>query len=320
MKSFIINQNDKDQRLDKFLQKTIPKLSATLMYKYIRTKRIKVNHKRSEISYRLNQGDVVECYINDEFFTSQAEEDFMVVPPDISIIYEDDNIILIDKPLGLVVHEDDNNTVDTLINRVKRYLYDTKQFDPKAENSFAPALCNRIDRNTTGIVIVAKNAPSLRFINLLIKERQIKKYYLCVLSGILSPTCGTLTHYHFKDSKSNQVFISDTKKKNYKTMVTSYKLIDKTDKNSLVEVLLITGRTHQIRAHFAHTGHPIIGDGKYGYGQINKQYRLKYQALCSYKLRFEISSELMKQDFAYLNGKEFCVKSVPFADRFREMF
>lgn len=320
MKSYTIKENDANQRLDKFLTKAIPKLSKTLLYKYIRIKRIKVNGKKSEISYRLCPNDLVECYINDEFFETSNTMDFLLVPSTLDVVYEDDNILLVNKKVGLVVHEDNENTTDTLINRVLHYLYVHKKYDPAIEQSFTPALCNRIDRNTSGIVIVAKNATTLRFVNFLIKERFIKKYYLCCLSGGLTPKTGTLTHYHFKDEQKNQVYVYDTPQKNTKTMITKYKVLDQTPNASLVEVELITGRTHQIRAHFAHIGYPIIGDGKYGSGVINKKYGITTQALCSYKLEFAFEKTSDTKDFDYLLEKSFVLDDLWFVDNFKERF
>lgn len=320
MKSYTIKSNDENQRLDKFLQKAIPKLTQTLLYKYIRIKRIKVNGKKSEISYRLALGDLVECYINDEFFEESGKKDFLVVSPHIDIVYEDDNIILVNKKVGLVVHEDNENSVDTLINRVLHYLYVNGKYDPDEESSFIPALCNRIDRNTSGIVIVAKNAPTLRFMNQLIKERAIKKFYLCVLAGNDLKPADTLTHYHYKDEVKNQVYVYGTPQRNTKTMITKYRVLTKTANASLVEVELITGRTHQIRAHFAHIGYPIIGDGKYGNGEINKKYGLIHQALCSYKLIFDFEKSEATAPFDYLLGQRFMIDNVWFDNDFKVKF
>ena len=198
MREFIIKDNDAGQRLDKFLQKAARLLPQSLMYKYLRLKRIKVNGRRSEISYRLQPGDKVSLYIGDEFFDSERPA-FYRASPQIRVVYEDENILLCDKPQGLIVHEDEGESVDTLINRVQRYLYDKGEYRPDEEASFAPALCNRIDRNTGGIVIVAKNAPSLRLLNDCIKNRQLHKFYLCLVKGCPSPRTATLTHYHIKD-------------------------------------------------------------------------------------------------------------------------
>lgn len=314
MKEFIINRNDSGQRLDRFVLKAVPRLPQSMMYKAIRNKRIKLNGRRAEISSRLCEGDTVQMYLNDEFFDSVPETEFMSVSSALNIIYEDDNIMLLDKKNGMVVHEDDDNTADTLINRVKRYLYDKGEYDPNAENSFAPALCNRLDRNTGGIVIAAKNAESLRILNQKIRDREIEKYYLCITAGVPSKRADTVTAYLEKDSASNTVKVTDRKSGTNKTIVTSYRVIRDNGSLALVEIKLGTGRTHQIRAHMAHIGCPLLGDGKYGINRINREYKVKTQALYSYRLKFAFSSE--SGCLEYLNGKEFRADKVWFEDMF----
>ncbi len=314
MKEFIINHNDSGQRLDRFVLKAVPRLPQSMMYKAIRNKRIKLNGRRAEISSRLCEGDTVQMYLNDEFFDSVPETEFMSVSSALNIIYEDDNIMLLDKKNGMVVHEDDDNTADTLINRVKRYLYEKGEYDPGAENSFAPALCNRLDRNTGGIVIAAKNAESLRILNQKIRDREIEKYYLCVTVGVPPKRADTVTAYLEKDSASNTVKVTDRKSGTNKTIVTSYRIIRNNGSLALVEIKLGTGRTHQIRAHMAHIGCPLLGDGKYGINRINREYKVKTQALYSYRLKFAFSSESGCLD--YLDGKEFRADRVWFEDMF----
>lgn len=314
MKEFIINHNDSGQRLDRFVLKAVPRLPQSMMYKAIRNKRIKLNGRRAEISSRLCEGDTVQMYLNDEFFDSVPETEFMSVSSALNIIYEDDNIMLLDKKNGMVVHEDDDNTADTLINRVKRYLYEKGEYDPGAENSFAPALCNRLDRNTGGIVIAAKNAESLRILNQKIRDREIEKYYLCVTVGVPPKKADTITAYLEKDSASNTVKVTDRKSGTNKTIVTSYRIIRDNGSLALVEIKLGTGRTHQIRAHMAHIGCPLLGDGKYGINRINREYKVKTQALYSYRLKFAFSSESGCLD--YLDGKEFRADKVWFEDMF----
>ena len=318
MKSFTIKKNDADQRLDKYLTKSLPNLPKALMYKYIRLKRIKVNGKRAEISTRLNIGDVVDMYINDEFFEkSETRYDFMSASKNIDIIYEDENILLLNKKTGLLSHPDDNEYVDTLITRVKRYLYEKGEFRPDDESSFTPALVNRIDRNTSGIVIAAKTAEALRVLNQKMKDRELHKLYLCVIHGTPKEKSATLEGYLIKDEKKNKVFVSKRKTEGAKTIRTKYTVLKSHNGLSLAEVDLLTGRTHQIRAHFASIGHPLLGDGKYGTNALNKKSGLKKQCLCSYKLIFDFTTDA--GGLEYLNGREFEIKNVWFRDEFENL-
>ncbi|HAS37908.1 MAG TPA: RluA family pseudouridine synthase, partial [Ruminococcaceae bacterium] len=244
MKSFDIKANDAGQRLDKFIRKGVPNLPQSLMYKYIRKKRIKVNNKRAEISTVLQVGDKVDMYINDEFFVKpETRYDFTGAPSRLDILYEDDNIMLLDKKAGLLCHPDDREYVDTLITRIKKYLYEKGEYKPDEENSFTPALVNRIDRNTGGIVIAAKNAESLRIMNAQMKERtNLKKFYLCVCHGIMERDSGLLEGYLLKDEKKNTVKILKQPCDGAKEIRTKYKVLGRDyDKQlSLVEVELMT--------------------------------------------------------------------------------
>lgn len=317
MRSFEIKPNDANQRLDKFIRKSLPNLPQTLMYKYIRIKRIKVNGKRAEISTILKIGDKVDMYINDEFFEKpETRYDFTGASKSIDIIYEDENIVLMNKKPGLLCHPDDKEYVDTLITRLKRYLYDKGEFLPDNENSFTPALVNRIDRNTGGIVIAAKNAESLRILNAQMKSRNLKKFYLCVVHGILEKDIGLLEGYLTKDEKKNLVKVTKKQVDGSKEIKTKYKALSKDFENdlTLVEVQLLTGRTHQIRAHFASIGHPLLGDGKYGTNKLNKEFGYKKQFLYSYKLIFDFNDEAGILE--YLNGRGFEVKDVWFKREF----
>ncbi len=312
MRTIEINKNDANQRLDKFLTKRFKTLPKALMYKYIRTKYIKVNGKRCEISTKLNEGDVITLYIKDEFFDAPQYDtyDFLKAPVNLDIVYEDENIILLNKPTGLLCHPDENYHFDSLLARLQHYLYDKKEYDPKSENSFAPALANRIDRNTGGIVIAAKNSESLRILNQKIKDRELKKIYLCVVHGILKKKQALLTDYLEKNEKQNRVYISSKPTPNSKTIKTKYKVLDEFNNMSLVEIELLTGRTHQIRAHMAYIGHPLVGDGKYGTNKQNKNVSLKWQALCSYKLQFDFETDAGILE--YLNGKSFEINDIWF--------
>lgn len=311
MKEFIISKNDSDQRLDKFVSKVTTNLSGPLLYKYLRKKAIKVNGKKQEISYRLKENDVVTLYINDEFFPNDQPL-FLKLNHNFSldILFEDENILLINKKPGLLVHEDENEKLHTLINYILAYLYQKKEYDPYKENSFIPALCNRIDKNTGGIVIAAKNAEAGRQMYDIIKNREIEKYYLTLVHGTMPKKQDILTAYHKKDAKNNQVYIFDTPQKDCKTIKTGYRVLKTNGNLSLLEVQLFTGRTHQIRAHLAHCGNPLAGDTKYGKKSLNQNLPFRYQALYAYKLKFSIKDKT--SSLYYLNQHTFEISDIYF--------
>ena len=312
MKKYIINSNDCDQRLDKFITKVAPLLPKTLMYKAIRTKKIKINGKRGEISTRLQLDDVIEIYLNDELLLCpDSNMAFLSAPYQVDVVYEDDNILLANKPVGLVVHEDESGVMDTLINRITHYLYKQKEYDPQQENSFAPALCNRIDRNTSGIVICAKNAPTLRMLNQKIKDREIDKQYKCLVFGTPKPAHKLCKAFLRKDSDQNQVRVFPHPVDDGKTILTEYTVVASNGAFSMLNIVLHTGRTHQIRAHMAYLGYPLVGDTKYGNGQENKALPFRFQALCAYSLGFVFKSD--SGHLAYLNNKVFTVKDIGFS-------
>ena len=316
MKELHISKNDSGQRLDRFLSKAVPLLPASLAQKYIRVKRIKLNGGRAQRDTRLKEGDVLTLYINDEFFdTPRAENAYLTVSvPKLNLVYEDENILLVDKKPGQAVHPHDGAEYGkTLIDHIQAYLYAKREWRPREENAFTPALCNRIDRNTGGIVIAAKNAEALRILNEKIRDREIDKRYLAVIEGQIRPQAGTLSGYLFKDAVKNRVYVTDTPQPGAKTAVTKYRTLAQSKGLSLVECELLTGRTHQIRAQFAHAGHPLLGDGKYG--KLGKDAVRKYQALYSYKLTFTFPTDAGCLN--YLKGRTFTVSDVDFA---RELF
>ena len=315
MKEISIGQNDAGQRLDRFLAKAVPLLPASLAQKYIRIKRIKCNGARVERDTRLQAGDVLQLYINDEFFDKPREDNafLTVAAPKLNIVYEDDHILLVDKRPGLAVHPHDGAEYGrTLIDHIQAYLYQKREWRPREENSFTPALCNRIDRNTGGIVNAAKTAEALRVMNQKIKDRELDKRYLAIVEGTPRPKEGSLKGYLFKDAKKNRVFVTDTPQSGAKSCHTNYKVLASNKDLSLVECELITGRTHQIRAQFAHAGHPLLGDGKYG--KLDKRFDRNYQALYSYQLTFRFTTEAGALE--YLNGKSFRVNGVEFVQEY----
>ncbi len=315
LKTVTVGKNDADQRVDRFLTKTFPSLPVSMMYKYIRQKDIKLNGKRCAIADRVQEGDTVSIYAPEEFLEQAApKHEFQYAGTKLDIVYEDDNILLLNKPVGLLVHPDENEYRDTLIFRVQRYLYEKGEYQPERENSFVPALVNRIDRNTCGIVIAAKTAAALRILNEKLRRREIEKYYLCIVHGHMEKPEDTLHGYLEKNESQNRVYISDRQARGARTIATRYRVLKEKDDLSLLEIDLFTGRAHQVRAHLASIGHPLLGDGKYGTNAQNKGTGFNKQALCSYRLKFAFESDA--EELQYLNGKEFKLDSVWFADEF----
>lgn len=315
MREFTVNSNDSGQRLDKFVLKTVWGLPLSLMYKYIRKKRIKVNGKRAEEKQILSVGDVVEMYIPDEFFENKPTGDVLElsrIKPRLTVVYEDENVILCDKQPGILTHTGDGKEKradaaerETLLYHIKAYLYQKGEYDPQKENSFAPSLCNRIDRNTGGIVIAAKNAASLREMNALIKNGKVHKEYLCAVHGRMPKKEDVLKAYLFKNSKTKTVRVSAEHTRGSKEIVTGYKVkAYNRDKDlSLLEIRLYTGRTHQIRAHLAFIGNALLGEGKYSHNKADREIGYSHQALYSFRVSFEVEEGILSE----LDGKSFTV-------------
>lgn len=313
MKNFTAGKNDAGQRLDKFLRKAAPNLPPALLYKAIRKKDIKLNKKRASPGEKLCENDIISVYLPDDILTGRTHPN-LEKPSELDIIYEDVNILLINKPQGLLCHpgEGGDPDDDTLVLRLWRYLHQSGGWSGQDENSFTPALCNRIDRNTCGIVIAAKNLKALQIVSEKLRERQITKLYLCIVHGIPAAESGTLHAYLSKDETKGLVSLHKQPQPGGKTAVTKYKVIARLGGKALVEAELITGRTHQIRAQLAGMGHPILGDAKYGNSRENKLYGNK-QVLCAYKLAFSFTTPAGSLD--YLGGKTFEI-TPPFSREF----
>ena len=316
MREFTVTKNDAGQRLDRWLGKTLPLLPAPLAQKYIRLKRVKRNGKGAKRDDRLVEGDLLQLYINDEFFDAPAPENafLSVFKPQLDIVYEDAHILLVNKRPGLLVHPDQGEYVNTLITHIQAYLYQKKEWDPRREHAFTPALCNRIDRNTGGIVIAAKNAETLRIMNEKIKAHEVEKSYLCITVGRPKPAEGKIEGFLLKDEAKKQVAFYHRPVPGGKTAVTLYRTLETRGPLSLVECRLLTGRTHQIRVSMAEIGCPLLGDGKYGRGDVNRRYHETRQALYSYQLSFPFPTDAGALN--YLRDRTFTVAEVPFRDKY----
>lgn len=303
MKEIRITENEAQQRLDRFLRKYLPEYKLGDIYKLFRNKKIKVNNKREKENYMLQLEDVVQLYIADG--SPVLPKSAAVPAKPIDIVYEDENILLVNKPFGLLTHPDSPGDRDTLIDRALYHIAQQEGYIPSP--TFTPSTCNRLDRNTGGIVLIAKNYTALKAGNKLIRERGIKKLYLCVVKGIIKEA-GEVRNFLLKDEDSNKVEIMETQEAGAKGVHTKFMPIADNGEYTLMEVELITGRPHQIRAHFASIGHPIVGDVKYGDKNINKifndRFQLKHQFLYAYQIVFREAEEGLE----YLKGKSFTSK------------
>ena len=322
MRTLTIGQNDAGQRLDKFLTKALPRMPKSLLYKSIRIKKIKVNRRRAQPEQILAPGDELQLFLPDDLFDRTGDADtakeLSRIRGELSILYEDENLILLNKRPGLAVHEDERGSADTLLTALRAYLYRKGEYDPDREQSFAPSLCNRIDRNTGGVVIAAKNAAALRDMNERIRRRVMGKFYLAAVHGVPEAREATLHGYLKKDEIKKEVTVfRENPPKGAKEIATRYRVLDTSPdgKLSLLEVELLTGRTHQIRAHLASVGHPLLGEGKYADNRIDRAAGFSHQALSAYRLVFPSPQG---DGLDYLSGKTFSIpySEIPFLSLF----
>lgn len=312
MREITVNKNDADKRLDKVLAKLMPNLSKNLLYKSLRKNCVKVNGKHiKDGAFKLSEGDILTLYFEDSLFEKPSYyTDFMTISPKLNIVYEDENLLLINKPQGVLVHEDDRQNPENLLSHIKSYLYKKGEYSPDNENTFAPSLANRIDRGTGGIVIAAKNAESLRILNEKIKNREVKKFYLCLAEGILDEKEGEINGYILRDEKSKKTAFFNSPVPLSKKTLTAYRVLEEYQGWSMLEIELKTGRTHQIRASLSHIGHPLLGDRKYASPDAVRRFGYSYPALFAYKLEFDFKEDAGILE--YLNGKSFEITDVKF--------
>ena len=316
MKSIQVDRSWDGRRLTRFLQKAMPSATMGQIRRFLRLGRVKVDGRRADEETVLRESAVVDMYVEDEFFAEAERADpfYSKIRPRLTILYEDGQVMLLDKRAGLVCHPDEGEKVHTLLTYAQAYLYQKGEWNPKTD--FAPALCNRIDRFTAGIVILAKTQEALRAMDAKIRTHEVQKYYLCIVHGRMKYPEGTLRHWLTKKPEQKKVTVLHKNELGSKEAVTYYQVIDEANGLTLCECLLGTGRTHQIRAQFAAIGHPLLGDNQYGQARQNEKYgRLNGQALCAYRLIFDFEGDAGCLNG--LNGLTVQVKDVPFV---REYF
>lgn len=277
MEIIIIGKNDEGQRLDSFMKKIMPQSPSGIIYKYIRTNKIKLNSKKPKPDVRLSEGDEIKYFGDSSFLKAKT---FTPASYTLDVLYEDEHILVVNKPRNMASQPDGVHKDNTLIDNIKNYLYAKGEYTPESENSFSPALCNRIDYNTCGICIAGKNAESLRLLNEKVKSREIRRFYTCITIGVPKPESGKISGNILKKAAENKSYVVKSGGKNAET---HYKVLKHNGKYALCQVEIISGRSHQVRAHMSHIGYPLYGDFKYGAATGSGQYLMANKVLFDFK-------------------------------------
>lgn len=306
MRTIEVSGKYSGKRVDRILWDSFPHMPSGALFKAFRKKDVKVNGLRVKEDHIAVEGDRIDVYIVDEILLGTPRNSDFRLNSGFSVVYEDNSLLIVNKEQGIPVHPDREQSDNTLIDRVQAYLEQKGEYDPSNPSHFPPSLCHRLDRNTGGLLIIAKNSESLKLLLEKIKSKEIRKYYLCLVQGQMPKARDELKAYLEKDEKKSRVYIHPEPSRNSQEIITRYRVLSAEGETSRLEVELVTGRTHQIRAHLAYMGHPIVGDGKYGSNSFNRSMKSKYQALWAYKLVFDFKTGAGPLN--YLKGKKFQVE------------
>lgn len=301
MQELTISKKQSGKKISRILIAYYPSMPENALHKAFRKKDIKVSGKRITEDYIVSEGNVVNVYISDDILNGKPLSYDSDLNPHFSVVYEDENLLVVNKKQGVPVQPDKDQSKNSLIDLVRDYIENSK-YQKDEDSSFVPTLCHRIDRNTGGLVIIAKNDESMKILLEKMKTREIRKFYQCLVRGKMPIKEDTLKAFLFKDEKKSMVFVGDKHSKGTVEIITNYRVMSFRNDISRLDVELVTGRTHQIRAHLAYIGHPIVGDGKYGDNNFNRSLNAKFQALWAYKIIFDFKEDAGILN--YLNKKE----------------